>query len=157
MKTLSRRMLLRDTFVMAALVSGAASGILTPRTVMAAWPQGAFDGKAVPEVMDALFQAQSAAESDQIRIKAPEIAENGTVVPVTIVAGLKGISSISLIAEGNPRPLAAVYKLSSRTSGAVTTRIKLAKTQKVTAVVLADGKLYRASKEIKVTVGGCGG
>lgn len=157
MSKVTRRRFLRDAVLMSTLCMGAASGILAPRTVFAAWPKAAFDGKDAKEVMNALFQAENAAASEAVVIRAPEIAENGTVVPITIMTSLPKVESITLIAEGNPRPLAAIFKTSSRSVGGVTTRIKLAKTQLITAVVKSDGKLFKGSKEVKVTIGGCGG
>ncbi|HEY0837178.1 MAG TPA: thiosulfate oxidation carrier protein SoxY [Azospirillum sp.] len=157
MKMRSRRDVLRGALALGGLGAGTALLGLPPRAALAAWPKAAFDGKDTKEVLDALFQVQSAAASDAVKVRAPEIAENGTVVPVTVSTSLPKIESITLIAEGNPRPLAAIFRYSARSTGDVTTRIKLAKTQLVTAVVKSDGKLFKASREVKVTIGGCGG
>ena len=95
--------------------------------------------------------------SDEIKLKAPDIAENGAVVPVTVSSSMGNVEAISIIAEANPGPLTSTYALSSASEAFVSTRIRLAKTGNVVAVVKADGKLYSASKEVKVTIGGCGG
>jgi sulfur-oxidizing protein SoxY len=96
-------------------------------------------------------------KSDKIKIKAPDIAENGAVVPVSVTTSIDGVSSISLFADKNATPLAADFILGPGTEGYVSTRIKMGKTANVIAVVKAGGKLYSSSKEVKVTIGGCGG
>jgi sulfur-oxidizing protein SoxY len=88
---------------------------------------------------------------------APDFAENGAVVPVTVSSTLSNVEAISIIASNNPSPLTSTYVLTSASVPFVSTRIKLGKTSNVMAVVKADGKLYSASKEVKVTIGGCGG
>jgi sulfur-oxidizing protein SoxY len=95
--------------------------------------------------------------SDAINIKAPDIAENGAVVPITISTDMEGIESIALIAEKNPVPLVASFDLGTGAQGFVATRIKMGKTGDVVAVVKSGGKLYSARKGVKVTIGGCGG
>lgn len=107
--------------------------------------------------MNALFQAQTASESAEITLKAPDIAENGAVVPVSIKTDLESVESISIIVENNPNPLAASFELSPEAKAEVSTRIKMNKTSNVIAVVKADGKLHTTQKEVKVTIGGCGG
>jgi len=92
-----------------------------------------------------------------VKIKAPDIAENGAVVPITVSSTLPDIESISIIAAKNPSPLAASFQLSSMSEGYVSTRIKMGKTSNVIAVVKSGGKLYSATQEVKVTIGGCGG
>ena len=92
-----------------------------------------------------------------IAIKAPDIAENGAVVPVTVSTGISGVESISIFAEKNANPLTSSYILGSSTEAFVSTRVKMGKTSNVIAVVKAGGKLYSAEKEVKVTIGGCGG
>jgi sulfur-oxidizing protein SoxY len=96
-------------------------------------------------------------ESDKVKLKAPDIAENGAVVPVTVTSGIDGTSSIGIIVANNPTPLTATFNLGPTTEGYISTRIKMGKTSDVIAVVKAGGKLYSAKKEVKVTIGGCGG
>ena len=113
--------------------------------------------KTMPEMLKELLGAEAAEESGDINIKAPDIAENGSVVPITVTSGIAGSESISLIAVNNPAPLVASYELGEGTEGFVSTRIKMGKSGDVVAVVKAGGKLYSARKEVKVTIGGCGG
>jgi sulfur-oxidizing protein SoxY len=132
------------------------AGLLSPRAVLAAWPKAAFEAKTVAEAMQGIVGSDSAAEGD-IKIKAPDIAENGAVVPVTVESAIGGVESMSLLADQNASPLTSSYMLGAGTQAFVSTRIKMGKTSNVIAVVKADGKLYQATKEVKVTIGGCGG
>ncbi len=152
-----RRILLQGTLSASALGMAAGAGLLTPKLVLAAWPEAAFAAKKLPEMMQALMGSDSAEESGEIKIKAPDIAENGAVVPITISTGLGGVSSIAVVAINNPAPLVASYDIGEGAEGFVSTRIKMGKSGDVIAVVKADGKLYSAKKEVKVTIGGCGG
>ena len=95
--------------------------------------------------------------SGDIKLKAPDIAENGAVVPITVSSSVSNIEAIAIIASANAAPLTSTYMLSSACEPFVSTRIKMGKTADVIAVVKADGKLYSATKEVKVTIGGCGG
>ena len=153
----TRRTFLKGSMATGAVAVAVGAGLLTPQTVLAAWPKGAFEAKGVDKTMSALFGKASAADSKDIKIKAPDIAENGAVVPVSVTAKQSGIESISILASSNPSPLTSSYNLGANTEGYVSTRIKVRKTSKVIAVVKAGGKLYTASKDVKVTIGGCGG
>ena len=134
----------------------AAAGFL-PRGWAAEWNKAAFDLKTLPEALRALG-AQDAGASDAIVITAPEIAENGAVVPVAVASRLPGTQSIALLIEKNPQPLAASFAIPEGTEASVSTRVKMAETSDVHAVVkTADGKTYAVKKEIKITLGGCGG
>jgi sulfur-oxidizing protein SoxY len=151
-----RRLFLKGS--MAAGVAGiaASAGLLTPQMALAAWPKAAFEAKTMADAMTGAVGSTDAADGD-IKIKAPDIAENGAVVPVTISTGMGNVESISLLAEQNATPLTASFNLTASAVPFVSTRIKMGKTGNVVAVVKADGKLYRAAKEVKVTIGGCGG
>ena len=92
-----------------------------------------------------------------MNLKAPDIAENGAVVPVTVSSGIANVESIAIIVDDNPSPLTAVFELGADAIADVSTRIKMGKTSTVLAVVKADGKLYGTQTEVKVTIGGCGG
>ncbi len=153
MTRFNRRLFLRAASAFGVLCLGG----LLPRSARAAWPQAGFDARDVKQLMTALFQDAAASVSADIKVLAPDIAENGTVVPITIKTVLPKVESITLVAEGNPRPLAAVFRPDARATSEIGIRVKLAKTQSVTAIVKSDGKLYKASKEINVSVGGCGG
>ena len=153
----SRRTFLKGSMATGAVAVAVGAGLLTPSTVLAAWPKAAFDAKGVDATMTALYGGTGTTESKDIKIKAPDIAENGAVVPVSITAGQSGIESISLLAASNPSPLTSSFNLGASAEGFVSTRIKVRKTSKVIAVVKAGGKVYSASKDVKVTIGGCGG
>jgi sulfur-oxidizing protein SoxY len=154
--------LLRRKFVKSAALAGAAvtvvgGGVLVPQRVLGAYPTSAFKARDVSGALNDSLGSDQHSASDAIKLKAPDIAENGAVVPVTVSSTMDNIDAISIIAEANPGPLTSTYTLSSSTEPFVSTRIRLAKTGNVLAVVKADGKLYSASKEVKVTIGGCGG
>ncbi|WP_354671178.1 thiosulfate oxidation carrier protein SoxY [Thiohalobacter sp. IOR34] len=154
---MKRRTLLKGTLAAGAVSIAAGSGLLTPRTVMAAWPKDAFTATSVDAALNALFGSSALEGSDKIKIKAPDIAENGAVVPVSVSTSIDGIESISIVAEKNANPLTSSYTLGPGTAGYIATRIKMGKTSSVIAVVKAGGKLYSTGKEVKVTIGGCGG
>jgi sulfur-oxidizing protein SoxY len=133
------------------------AGLLTPRMVLAAWPEKAFSAKSVDDGMNALFGSVDASTSSDIKIKAPDIAENGAVVPITVSTSKSNVDSITVMVEKNPSPLAANFNLAANTEGFVSTRVKMGKTSDLIAIVKSGGKLYSAKKQVKVTIGGCGG
>ena len=134
-----------------------AAGIVRPGDALAQQlNQAAFELKTLPEALRALG-AQSPAASDAIQIKAPEIAENGAVVPIGVESRLPGTQSITLLIEKNPQPLTASFNIPAGTEPSVSTRVKMGQSSDVYALVKADGKFYVAKKEIKITLGGCGG
>ena len=134
-----------------------AAGIVRPGDALAQQlNQAAFELKTLPEALRALG-AQSPAASDAIQIKAPEIAENGAVVPIGVESRLPGTQSITLLIEKNPQPLTASFNIPAGTEPSVSTRVKMGQSSDVYALVKADGKFYMAKKEIKITLGGCGG
>lgn len=126
-----------------------------PQMILAAWPEKAFKAESMEDALNALEGTIESAEGDII-IKAPEIAENGAVVPITVTSNIANTESITIIVPNNPLPLVANFDVMG-SEGFVSTRIKMAKTSQVVAVVKADGKLYSSSKDVKVTIGGCGG
>ncbi|SFG95273.1 thiosulfate oxidation carrier protein SoxY [Neptunomonas qingdaonensis] len=149
----------RRTVVKAIATGGALIGasVLMPKIAFAAWSKDAFQAKEQTAAMNALFDSATPEESAEVTLKAPDIAENGAVVPVTVVSTLSGVESMSIFIEGNPSPLAAEFIIPAGTKADVSTRVRMGKSTKVTAVVKANGKLYSAAKEVKVTIGGCGG
>ena len=152
----------RRTFLKGTLASGMAgmavsAGLLTPRAVLAAWPESSFGAKSVPDALEKLLGSASHSPSADIKIKAPDIAENGAVVPITISSSMSGAEAIAVMVEKNPQPLACSYTLGSNTETFVSTRVKMGKTSDLIAVVKAGGKLHSAKKTVKVTIGGCGG
>jgi sulfur-oxidizing protein SoxY len=120
------------------------------------WPEDAFTQKAQADAIKSLY-GKTAEPSDKVKLDAPEIAENGAVVPISVATTLTDVTSISILVADNPNALAAFYNIQPGTIPGVANRLKMAKTSNVTAIVEAGGKLYSATKEVKVTVGGCGG
>jgi sulfur-oxidizing protein SoxY len=120
------------------------------------YPVDAFKAKSDADAIKALY-GRTAEPSDKVKLDAPEIAENGSVVPISVSTTLADVSSISFLVAENPNALAASYKIPAGTMPSVANRLKMAKTSNVIAIVEAGGKLYSATKEVKVTVGGCGG
>ncbi|SFI51521.1 thiosulfate oxidation carrier protein SoxY [Bradyrhizobium sp. cf659] len=120
------------------------------------YPEEAFKLKNEADAIKALY-GKTAEPSDKVKLDAPEIAENGGVVPISVTTTLDKVTSISFFVAENPNALAASYRIPDGTLPSVANRLKMAKTTNVTAIVEADGKLYSATKEVKVTVGGCGG
>jgi len=154
---MQRRTFLKRSLAGSAVAIAASAGLLSPQIVMAAWPKAAFEAKKVDQVMSGLFGSADNNPSNDIKIKAPDIAENGAVVPVTVSSSLQGVESIAIIASKNGTPLAANFKLGSGAKADVSTRIKMGKTSDIIAVVKSGGKAYTARKNVKVTIGGCGG
>ena len=152
-----RRVFLKGSLAAGAVGVAVGAGLLHPRSVLAAWPKDAFAAKELSASLTALLGSDSTEESADIKIKAPDIAENGAVVPITISSDMAGIESISVVAAENPVPLVASFNLGEGAQGFVSTRIKMGKTGDVISVIKAGGKLYSARKEVKVTLGGCGG
>lgn len=135
----------------------AAAGMLRPDAALAAdRNQKAFEAKNLKDAFDALG-AGSRIDSNDIVMTAPEIAENGAVVPIGAVSKLPGTESIAILIAKNPTTLAASFDIPEGTEPAVSTRVKLAETSDVHVLVKAQGKYYVTKKEIKVTIGGCGG
>ena len=111
----------------------------------------------MPTALSSLLGSDAKEASDAIQIKAPDIAENGAVVPVTVETTLEGVKSIAIIADGNATPLVASFDLGESAVPFVSTRIKMGKTADVVAVVQTGDKLLSNAKNVKVTIGGCGG
>jgi sulfur-oxidizing protein SoxY len=153
----NRRVLLKGTFAAGATGVAISAGLLTPKAVLAAWPKAAFEAKDAKAALDAAYGSSATTESGDIKLKAPDIAENGAVVPVTVTSKIAGTESISLVVAENGNPLGATFNLGANTKGYVSTRIKMGKTSDVIVVVKANGKLYSTKKQVKVTIGGCGG
>ena len=153
---MKRRTFLKGTVASGMLGVAASAGLLTPKMVLAAWPKSAFDAKNIDGALTGLYKSTSHSKSGDIKIKAPDIAENGAVVPITISTGMKA-SSIAVLIKENPSPLACSYELGGDTAGFVSCRVKMGKTSDLIAVVKSGGKLHSATRKIKVTIGGCGG
>jgi sulfur-oxidizing protein SoxY len=123
----------------------------------AKWPKDAFSQKKEADAIKTLFAGKTPEASDKVNLDAPEIAENGAVVPISVSTTLPDVTAIALVVSVNPFPLAAYYPIPAGTAPMVANRLKMAKTSKVIALVASGDKVFSASKEVKVTVGGCGG
>lgn len=154
----TRRLILKGATVVA--LAGIASIRFGLAPALAAandkYPDAAFKVKGADGAIEALY-GRTAEKSDKVKMDAPEIAENGAVVPVSVTTSLSDVTSISFLVAENPNALAASYRILAGTMPSVANRLKMAKTSNVIAIVEAGGKLYSASKEVKVTIGGCGG
>jgi sulfur-oxidizing protein SoxY len=148
----------RDMLATSARVAGLLAGAgLLPAGAQAAWSQAAFDAKSMADVAKALGGA-APAESKDVTITGPDIAENGAVVPVGCATTLAGAKRLLLLVEKNPSVLAAVFDVSDAVEASFNTRVKMGQSSNVYAVaMMGDGKVLYAGKEIKVTLGGCGG
>jgi sulfur-oxidizing protein SoxY len=152
----SRRTILKCAGAIGALAVGFATALAKPSNVSAApWSRTGFDAKAVADVLKALG-AEDAVDSRDIAITAPDIAENGAVVPVAITSRIPNTQQIAIVAAKNPFPLIATFDVSGGGEGYISSRIKMGQTSDVWAVVKAGGKFFTARKEVKITVGGCG-
>lgn len=150
-----RRAFLKGSLAAGAVGVAVSAGLLTPRAVLAAWPENAYKAKSQADALSAAWGASGASESADVTVKAPDIAENGAVVPITV--SYKGAADkIALLVEGNEFPLVCDYDMKGA-EAYLSTRIKMGKTSNVVAVVHSGGKLFQAKKEVKVTIGGCGG
>jgi sulfur-oxidizing protein SoxY len=147
-----RRTLMQFT----ALVGLMASAGLITKAEAATWNKAAFEAKSVADV-EKVLGAAGVQESDQVSLRAPDIAENGAVVPVGIQSDLEGITEAAILVKENPSALAAMFMLPKGAKPNVTTRVKMGQTSDVIALVKSGDKWLMATKEIKVTLGGCGG
>ena len=154
----TRRLILKGAGVLTLAGFGIAAMDLSTAYAAAndKYPEEAFKQKSDADAIKALY-GKTAEASDKVKLDAPEIAENGAVVPVSVATTLADVTSIAFLVSENPNVLIAKYNIPSGTVPAVANRIKMAKTSNVTVLVEAGGKLYSATKEVKVTVGGCGG
>jgi len=160
----NRRTLLKGSLAVgsvgALVATGLATGVLAPRLVLADWNQAAFAATDRDAALKALLGDSAPQTNEAVLIKVPDIAENGAVVPVTVeinpAADLQGVTAIAILAAGNDRPLIASYVLGPAALPFVSTRIKMAKTADVVAVVTQGERFFSNAKNVKVTIGGCG-
>jgi sulfur-oxidizing protein SoxY len=150
---ITRRKTLRDSAVVAGLL--AAQGLLPG--IAQAFNAKAFEAKTVADALKA-YGAGTLAESKDVTITAPDIAENGAVVPMGASTSLAGVKQLMIFVEKNPNALVAMFNVTDSIEPNLLTRSKMGQTSDVYAVaVMADGKALFAKKEVKVTLGGCGG
>ena len=138
------------------LLGALAAMLLKPMAALAAWNENAFGAKTAQDALKSLGAGNSAPSSD-IVIEAPQIAENGAVVPIEITSNIPGTTSIAVVLEKNPFPLAAKFDFKEGALPYVKLNVKMAETSDVRVVATAGGRHHAATKEIKVTIGGCGG
>ena len=151
-----RRTILKGTGGATVLALAMAAGLFKPGRAWADWNKAAFETKSLADAVKAMGGSQ-AVESKDIVMQSPDIAENGAVVPFTISSKLPKTESIAILVEKNPNIVAASFAIPDGTEPWVNTRVKMGQTSNVIALVKADGKYYYTSKEVKVTLGGCGG
>lgn len=151
---LTRRTALARSAQVALMLGGLG---LLPRAAMAAYPTAAFEAKSLADLLKVLG-AGVPVESKDVTVTAPDIAENGAVVPVGASTTLPGAKRLLILVEKNPSVLSAAFDVSDFVEPAFTTRVKMGQSSNVIAVALMnDGKVLFAQKEVKVTLGGCGG
>jgi len=151
-----RRNVLKSGSGAALLSVLAAAGIIRPGMALADWNKAAFETKNLADTLKALG-VSTPADSKDVQMTAPDIAENGAVVPIGVASTLPNVTMIAIMIEKNPSTLAATFTLPAGTEPNIQTRVKMGQTSNVFAVVKSDGKFFMTSKEIKVTMGGCGG
>jgi sulfur-oxidizing protein SoxY len=149
----NRRETLKQSLAVAGLLG--ATGLF-PQYALA-FNKTAFDAKSIADAVKA-YGASAPVESKDVTLTAPEIAENGAVVPLAAAATMPGVKSILLLVEKNPAALSAKFDVTDAVEPSFATRVKMGQTSDVYAVAITnDGKAYYAKKEVKVTLGGCGG
>ena len=155
----NRRQALKAGGAVSLLTLVAAAGWLRPGEALAAegWNKSAFETHSMDETMKALGGGAPVPSNDIAFVSTPDIAENGAVVPIGITSKVPHTESIAILIEKNPNMLAAVFDIPPGPYPSLSTRIKMGQTSNVYALVKASGKYYVTSKEIKVTLGGCGG
>lgn len=153
----TRRTVLKSATASGVLAGLIAAGALRPTQVLAAeWNKAAFEAKDTAGALNGI-SAGTPADSKDLILKVPDIAENGAVVPVEVISNIPNTSSIAILVEKNPQPLSAHFEFANGALPEVSARLKMGQTSLIKAVAKADGKFYTAQKEVKVTVGGCGG
>ena len=153
----TRRIVLRGAGSFGALTALIMAGVLKPTAAYAAdWNKAAFEAKDTPAALKGLG-AGSTADSKDLVLKVPDIAENGAVVPVDVISNIPNTTSIAILVDKNPTALSAQFSFANGAMPEVSARIKMGQTSLVKAVAKAGDKFYIAQKECKVTVGGCGG
>lgn len=134
-----------------------AAGLVRPAAAQSTWNDKAFAAKGVDNVVKSLGGATATQTRDVTWGTTPEIAENGAVVPISVTSNIPNTQSIAILVEKNPNTLAASFDIPAGTDANVSTRVKIGESSNVHALIKADNKYFVATREIKVTLGGCGG
>jgi sulfur-oxidizing protein SoxY len=141
----------------AAVYSALASmGFFAANPAMAAWNKAAFETKSIADTLKVLGVSGTANSAD-VTITSPDIAENGAVVPVGVASKIAKTEMIAVMVEKNPSMMAGMYEFGANAEADISMRVKMGQSSDVYALVKADGKFYMTKKEVKVTLGGCGG
>jgi len=152
-----RRVVLRSAGATGALAAALAAGLLRPERVLAAsWDMSAFRQKTAADALKSIG-AQDAAMSKDVILDVPEIAENGAVVPVEITSHIPGTTSIAVVIDKNPFPLTSKFNFMNGALPYVKVNVKMGESSYIRVIAEAGGKHYVAMREVKVTIGGCGG
>jgi sulfur-oxidizing protein SoxY len=146
--------LTRRTWIRSLIAVSAA--VVLPLRVLAS-TSGAFQARSADDVLKELFGNAPIVASDAVKLKVPDIAENGAVVPISVSTELEGVQSISILIDENPNPLSASFSISPNAFADISTRVKMGKSSPVRAIVQTSDGIFTTSKEVKVTIGGCGG
>lgn len=142
--------------VLRAIALTLATAMLRPRQLLAAWwNKAAFDASVVADALKGIG-VTATEESDKIVLKAPEIAENGAIVPLEIASQIPGTQAIYILVDRNPQPLTAIFEFANGAEAFVATRIKMKESSRIRIVARVGGKFYATMREVKVTIGGCG-
>ncbi|HEV8260712.1 MAG TPA: thiosulfate oxidation carrier protein SoxY [Burkholderiales bacterium] len=142
--------------VLRAVAVAMATAMLRPLQLLAGgWNKAAFDARAVADALKGIG-VTATEDSDRIVLKAPEIAENGAIVPLEIASQIPGTEAIYILVDKNPQPLTAVFEFANGAEAFVATRIKMNESSRVRILARAGGKFYATMREVKVTIGGCG-
>lgn len=148
----TRRQALQSSVAVAGLLAGAGF----PQFAHA-FNKAAFDAKTVADVAK-VVGAGAPTESKDVTITGPDIAENGAVVPLGVSTSLPNVKHLLVLVEKNPSVLVALFNVSPEVDANFATRAKMGQSSDVYAVAITnDGKAFFAKKEVKVTLGGCGG
>ncbi len=153
---MNRRNFIKNSMLFAGTLAVAPSLVIT-KEAYAAWPKKSFDIKDLTESVSSVYGHNNLEESSQVKLKAPEIAENGAIVPINVSTTLNNVDSIMIFVENNPQPLSSGYQLTVLAEPSIGTRLKMGKTSNVMAAVKSGDKVYTSTQEVKVTIGGCGG
>lgn len=156
MTSTKRRVFLKGTLAAGTVGVAVGAGLLAPSQLLAAWPEPAFKARGYEESLKAAVGTTDM-PAGEIEISAPEIAENGMVVPVTVETGMADVTEMALFVVNNGSPLTSKYILGAGAVPMFATRIKMGESSDVVAAVKSGGTWYSASREVKVTIGGCGG
>lgn len=155
---IDRRTIIKGAISASTLALVASSGLLLPQRVLAHWPSSAFTAETVEDALLALLGETEIANDKQVSFKVgapPSYAVNGASVPIEVRSSLENIERVAILVEKNPNPLAMSVDLTPDVALPFKSMIKVAEDTEIIAVVKADGKLYKTSRDISVDIGGC--